>query len=231
MAKKLYFDIETIPAGEEWGEKLGYLHERYLKKQKDRGRAEEDINSYEEFLDETGFDGAFGRIICIAYALDDEPLQVLSGDEKKMLEDFWNISANIDMFVGHNVRDFDLPFILQRSTILGVKPTWQLYEDPGVPKYKVNKFLDMARYRSCPIFDTQWEWSRWVDKYKNKTLEHIALAMGIPTPKEGIDGSEVYNFYKAGKIKEICDYCIRDVDTTRRVYKRMTFQGQENLPF
>ena len=33
----------------------------------------------------------------------------------------------------------------------------------------------------------------------------------------------VYNFYKAGKIKEICEYCKRDVEATREVYQRMTF--------
>jgi predicted PolB exonuclease-like 3'-5' exonuclease len=58
-------------------------------------------------------------------------------------------------------------------------------------------------------------------------LEHVALALGNPTPKgEGIDGSEVWNFFKAGKVKEICDYCERDVETTRAVYKRMTFDNE-----
>ena len=231
MANKLYFDIETIPASEEWAEKLRYLYERYFKKQKGKGKEEEDIITYEDFLNETGFDGAFGRIVCIGYAENDKKPEVLSGDERTQLEKFWILASRADIFVGHNIRDFDLPFILQRSTILGVKPTWQLYEEPGVPKYKVNRFLDLARYRSCPVFDTQWEWSRWVDKYKNKTLEHIAISMGIPTPKVGIDGSEVYKFYKEGKIKEICDYCMRDVDTTRQVYKRITFEGLGSAPF
>jgi predicted PolB exonuclease-like 3'-5' exonuclease len=65
------------------------------------------------------------------------------------------------------------------------------------------------------------EWSNWGSAKVG--LEHVALALGIPTPKEGIDGSEVWKFYQAGKVKDICDYCMRDVETTRAVYKRMTF--------
>jgi predicted PolB exonuclease-like 3'-5' exonuclease len=65
------------------------------------------------------------------------------------------------------------------------------------------------------------EWVKWSNT--NVGLEHLALALGIPTPKEGIDGSQVFDFYKAGKLDEIADYCKRDVETTRAVYKRMTF--------
>lgn len=66
------------------------------------------------------------------------------------------------------------------------------------------------------------EWSNWGGRDKS-SLEHLAIALDIPTPKDGIDGSEVYDYYKNGKIKEICDYCMRDVEATRLVYKRMTF--------
>ena len=92
--------------------------------------------------------------------------------------------------------------------MLGVKPT--------IPN------LSFARYRSSPIYDTMKEWAKW-DTMNKVGLEHIALALGIPTPKEGIDGSQVFDFYKAGRIDEICEYCKRDVETTRAIYKRMTF--------
>lgn len=223
---KLFFDIETIPAPKEAEKTLRYLYERKKKKHEDMEK-EEGFMSYEDFYDKTGTDGTYGRICTIAYAVNDEPVQSLSGEEKQMVEKFWEVAARTDLFVGHNIRDFDLPFIMQRSVILGVKPTWNKFEEPGKKPWDMQKFLSFARYKNLPIFDTMWEWSNWVDKWSNKTIEHIALAMGIPTPKEGIDGSEVWKFYQAGKIKEICDYCMRDVETVRAVYKRMTF---ENLP-
>lgn len=231
--KKLFFDIETIPAGNESREALEYLYERKIgKKMKDknctRDEAVLELGDLEKFIDMTGLDGAFGRIACLAYAVNDDATRVLSnpsGDvagEKKLLEDFWFIAAQCDLFVGHNIIDFDLRFILQRSIILAVKPTWNRFKDPNVKPWDVHNYLSFARYSNHPIFDTMMEWSNWGNQKSG--LEHVALSLGIPTPKEGIDGSEVAKFYAAGKIKDICDYCMRDVETTRAVYKRMVFE-------
>ena len=66
------------------------------------------------------------------------------------------------------------------------------------------------------------EWAKW-DTMNKVGLEHIALALGIPSPKEGIDGSQVAQVYSEGGVEEICEYCKRDVETTRAVYKRMVF--------
>ena len=230
---KLFFDLETIPAPEEQVETLRLLHEKKVGKQLKRNPDEEPM-TFEEFYDATGTDGTYGRICCIGYALNDEPVVALSGDEKEMVKKFWEVAGRADMFVGHNIRDFDLPFIMQRSVILGVKPTWNKFQTPGQKPWEMTKYLDFARYKNAPIFDTMWEWSNWVDKWNNKTIEHIALAMGLPTPKEGIDGSQVWDFFKAGKIKDICEYCKRDVDTVRAVYRRMIFENlpsTETLPF
>ena len=95
---------------------------------------------FEQFLLGTSFDGAYGRILVCAYAIDDEPVQALwSVDvEKKLLEDFWELARNIDLFVGHNIIDFDMRFLYQRSMILGVKPS---------------RDLNFARYRDNPMYD------------------------------------------------------------------------------
>jgi 3'-5' exonuclease len=210
--KTLYFDIETLPADENSYASLKYLYKRKGdKKTKKKANIEGDEKEYkgfDDFVTNTSFDGAFGRVLCIAYAVNDEAPRVLCNpdNEKKTLEDFWFIARQCDLFVGHNIMDFDLRFIFQRSVVLGVDPKMD---------------ISFARYRSSPIYDTMKEWSKWSNNYV--TLEHIALALNIPTPKEGIDGSQVFKFFKDGKTKEICDYCVRDVETTRAIYKRMTF--------
>jgi hypothetical protein len=220
--KRLIFDIETLPAGKDSLESLKFLYEKKLAKLRERGDEEIPL---EDFLATTSFDGAFGRILCIAYAVNDEEVRVISNpdNEKKVLEDFWFVAGQCDLFVGHNIMDFDLRFILQRSVILGVKPSWNRFQELGKKPWEMMKYLSFARYQNLPIFDTMHEWSNWNNQNK-ATLEHLALALGIPTPKEGIDGSQVFAFFEAGKIKEICDYCKRDVEATRAVYKRMTFQ-------
>ena len=57
------------------------------------------------------------------------------------------------------------------------------------------------------------------------------MALGIPSPKDGIDGSQVAAFHAAGKDDEIVEYCKRDVETTRDVYKRMIFETSRNTLF
>lgn len=237
--KKLFFDIETIPADESSYPALQYLYDRKIEKRMkekkiDREAAISEYGDFDKFVNDTGFDGSFGRVLCIAYAVNDEATRVICNpdNEKKTLEDFWFVAHQCDQFVGHNIMEFDLRFILQRSMVLGVKPSWNRFQELGKKPWDMLKYLDFARYKNLPIFDTMQEWSNWGNQKLG--LEHVALALGIPTPKEGIDGSEVYNFFKAGKVTEICDYCKRDVETTRAVYNRMVFYGGDDteiMPF
>lgn len=205
MSRKLFLDIETLPASEESFEKLKVLYEK-------KGKESE---SFEDFVAKTTFDGTFGRILCIGYAVDDQVSEVFynEGNERETLRQFWELARTCTLFVGHNVIDFDLRFIYQRSIILGVRPSVE---------------LNFARYRNFPIFDTMREWTKW--SMSNVGLEALAFALDISSPKgEGIDGSQVYSFFQNGKIKDILEYCKRDVDTTREVYKKMTFQNQPTL--
>jgi predicted PolB exonuclease-like 3'-5' exonuclease len=216
---KLFLDIETLPAAKESEETLKLLFEKKKK--------EGDV--FEDFLAKTTFDGAYGRILCIGYAVDDEPSKNFynENNEKETLRQFWNLVDALSIaprnmqypdyglqFIGHNVMDFDLRFIYQRSVVLGIKPAYE---------------LNFARYRSYPIYDTMKEWVKW----SNGTigLETLALALSIPSPKDGIDGSQVAAFFEAGKVDDILEYCKRDVDTTRDVYRKMNFETKSNTLF
>lgn len=208
---KLYLDIETLPAGKENHETLKLLHgkKRAKKNKKENSENCTDHSDFEQYLLGTSFDGSFGRILCIGYAIDDNPTECLCNDknEAQMLQEFWEIAEGANLFIGHNIIDFDMRFIYQRSVVNNVRPTLD---------------LSFARYRNSPMYDTMKEWVKW--SMGSVGLEHLALALGIPTPKDGIDGSQVYDFYKRGKINEICEYCKKDVEATRLVYKKMTFQ-------
>ena len=207
---KLFLDIETLPCDGTTMPIVKDLYDDYKKKKTDSStslRMTSASNSFDAFVRGTSLSGEFGRIFCIGYAINDQPAECLVGDEKKMLEDFWNIAKDADLFIGHNVMDFDLRFIYKRSIILGVKPT---------------KELSFARYRSDPIFDTMKEWEKWGSQ--GASLHKLALALGLESSKsEGIDASKVYDYFLAGKADDICRYCQRDVEVTRRIYNRMKF--------
>jgi DNA polymerase elongation subunit (family B) len=203
---KLFLDIETLPAP---GDKIEIIKQLWEESRKKNGSAiSKGFNDFDTFFRNTSFQGEFGRIFCIGYAVDSEPASSLDGDEKEILRKFWSLAKNATLFIGHNVMDFDLKFIYKRSIILGVQPS---------------KDLSFARYRSNPIFDTMCEWEKWGGK--GVGLHRLCLALGLTSPKEkGIDGSKVYDYFLAGKGSEIIEYCKRDVEATRKVYKRMIFE-------
>jgi hypothetical protein len=174
----------------------------------------------------TALNGDFGRILCIGFVDEsardeisrsvlgwDADLKKFHCDERRTLSEFWQrmktFRPNVDRIVGHNIFDFDLKFILKRSIIHGVRPTVG---------------LSFARYRNQPIFDTMCEWERW--SYGPKaSLDTLAKALGLESSKqEGINGSQIYNLYQAGEHQAIHDYCLRDVELTRAIYKRMVFE-------
>jgi len=204
---KLFLDIETLPAG---GESIAIVKDLFEQaKAKGTYYGKEKGVDFDTFYRNTSFQGEFGRILCIGYAIDDEPAECLIGDEKEILAKFWAKARDAKIFIGHNLMEFDLRFIYKRSVIRGVKPS---------------RDLSFARYRSEPIFDTMKEWEKWGSQ--GVSLHRLSLALGLISPKEkGIDGSKVYDYFLAGKQEEIYEYCKRDVVATREVYKKMTFHN------
>ena len=54
------------------------------------------------------------------------------------------------------------------------------------------------------------------------SLDYWCRRFGIASPKgEGIDGSQVGDFYRAGRLHEIAKYCLRDAEATGSMYKKL----------
>lgn len=210
---RITFDIETIPSptcpmSPEELEAYNVKHPRSRK-------------NAEEVRLETSLNGDFGRIFCIGYAIYmndfDEVLDeaiIYNPDEVKMLLtwndvlDRYNFNLDGDVLVGHNIFDFDLPFLYKRAAINKVKP--------------IIKF-PMARYRSKPVFDTMREWECWGDK--RISLQNLAKALGLDYQhKIDIGGYQIADLFKAGRLNDILEYCAKDVALTDQIYRRMTFE-------
>jgi 3'-5' exonuclease len=207
MKKRIItIDIETLPIDEPFENKYFWeTEEQYLK---------------------TACDGNLGRVLCIGYCEQDESGAVTGAgcfgwrsgtkdfqpDEKLILAEFWSFMSGFhtgrDLIIGHNIMDFDLPFIVQRSVALGVRPTVK---------------FSFARYRDAPVFDTMRVWDCW--KWGNSTsLKKLAYALGLENPKSGgVDGTNLYDAYKQGRLEEIYQYCMRDVEVTRNAWRKMNF--------
>ena len=199
---KLFLDIETLPIPAEKHHILKELHAFMQKEGKDV--------DFEQMLANTSFDGGFGRIACISYAINDQAIKTLKGDEAQMLKDFWDVAKTASLFIGFNLMSFDLRFIYQRSIVLQVKPSIE---------------LNFARYRNSPIYDIMFERVKW-DGRSSISLHRLAVVLGLPTSKDGaINGANVAKAFEDGRIDEICEYCEKDVELTRKIYKKMVFEG------
>jgi predicted PolB exonuclease-like 3'-5' exonuclease len=193
---KLYLDIETIPLAEK---DLWALKESYQDVQPEV--------SFDEYVHQTALSADWGRIFCIGYALDDSRAQVLCEKEEDMLVKFWDLAKDADRFIGHYILGFDLPFIYRRSAALKIEPPVWL----------------TAAKRDVMVHDTKLLWKWWNKGIKvSSSLEHLAKHFGLPSPKTRMSGQDVYDYYRTGRLDEILDYCKKDVETTREIYKRLS---------
>lgn len=170
----------------------------------------------------TGLDGAFGQICVIGYAINDgEPESMyledwknegglLSGFKHRLRQDIPKSSEYTTLVIGHNVAAFDLRFLVQRSIVNKVHPH-------GV----IARAAQAKPWESDKVFDTCTQWAGVGHRIK---LDKLCKALSIPSPKQGIDGSMVWDYVRNGRIAEVADYCKGDVIATRAAYKRMTFQ-------
>jgi 3'-5' exonuclease len=193
--KVIFLDIETVPTDQ------ALLEHGLLEPQLQLNEG--------DLIKKLSLSATTAKILCLCYAM--EPavhtaIEVLDGDEREIIREFWALAEDCNLFVGHNILDFDLRFIYQRSIIHQIKPS---------------RDIPFARFRNAPVYDTMQEWSKWGREHVS--LDALSKALGIPSPKESLDGAKVYPYYRAGKLAEIIEYCKRDVDSARKVYRRLTF--------
>lgn len=131
--------------------------------------------------------------------------------EKRMIESFWKILKkypNIHL-ITFNGRNFDAPFIMLRSALLGIKPTRNLMSGTKFSYPLHTDLADQLTFFSASFYGAT----------KRFNFDFYTRAFGITSPKsEGIDGSKVAEFYYNERYKEIAEYCLRDVVATWELF-------------
>lgn len=140
-----------------------------------------------------------------SFTSEDKLIEFVSGTEVEILRWFWETIPKYDQFITFNGRGFDCPFLLVRSSILGVKPTRNLMPF----RYSSKEHCDLLE---------QFTFYGVARKYN---LDFYCKAFGISTPKDkGITGLELGELFRAGRYKEIAEYCMGDVQATTALYRR-----------
>jgi len=213
----LFLDIETVPQEKSWTSVSKTMQELFDKKTKYQRK--EGVTA-EEFYNSAGIWAEFGKIICIsvAYFVDNKEgkqLRVTSffgDDEHKLLTDFKilldkHFVKKEHVLCAHNGKEFDFPFIARRMIVHQI----------DLPK-KLNLFG--KKPWEVPHIDTLELWK--FGDYKHYTsLKLLTSILGVPSPKDDIDGSEVADvFYKEKNIQRIVTYCEKDTIAIAQILLR-----------
>lgn len=212
----LFLDIETVPETEHFSDLDDTIQQLFATKTQYQRK---DEIAPEDFYERAGIWSEFGKIICISVGYftlkgDIRNFRVTSfyGEESKILKDFSNLlnqhfSQPQHILCGHNAKEFDFPFIARRMIIKGIP----------IPQ-KLNLFG--KKPWEIPHLDTMELWK--FGDYKHFTsLKLLTHVLGIPSPKDDIDGSEVAKvYYQENNIDRIITYCEKDVIAVAQVLLR-----------
>jgi len=213
----LFLDLETVSQEGRFED----LHpdSQELWEQKTRFQRKEDVSAA-DFYERAGLMAEFGKIVCISVGYfffkgENRTFRVTSfyGSEpdllkqfKELLQDHFNRPQHL--LCAHNGKEFDFPYLARRMIINGIDlpPKLNLFgkkpwEVPHLDTMELWKFGEFRHYTSL------------------KLLTHV---LGIPSPKEDMDGSMVGRVYhEEGDLDRIVAYCELDVVSTAQVLLRL----------
>ena len=227
----LFLDIETAPQypgyndmPEDWRQLWDTKSASLLKYHEGQ--------TNETLYPRAGIYAEFGKIICISCGV----LQVAEGQKKIILKSFYGDdeklllhqfsemlnkwSAGEQKFLcAHNGKEFDFPYLCRRMIINNL-PIPTLLNIAGKKPWEVSHL------------DTLELW-KFGDFKSFTSLNLLAYTLGVPTPKDDIDGSMVWAVYwKEKNLERIVTYCQKDVVTVAQIYLRMNGEPlikQENI--
>ncbi|MBK8606395.1 MAG: 3'-5' exonuclease [Chitinophagaceae bacterium] len=216
----LFLDIETVPQSpsyidlsDDW-KKLWDTKSTSLVKYHE-GQTNETL------YPRAGIYAEFGKIVCISCGViqgNGEQRKIIlksfyGDDEKKLLVDFIDMlnkwaTGEAKFLCAHNGKEFDFPYLCRRMIIHGITIP-SLLNISGKKPWEVNHY------------DTLELWK--FGDYKSFTsLNLLAHVLGVPTPKDDIDGSMVWEVYwKEKNLERIVTYCQKDVVTVAQILLRM----------
>jgi len=224
----IYFDIETVglyPTLEDVKKNDPHLAELWEKKCKwlvKNLEPDESTDPSELWVKKASLYPEFGKIVCISFGVwEDESCSIekivsfYNDDEKNILENCNKILANSRKkqyrLAGHNIKNFDIPFLGKRMLINSINPDLMIQVWNKKP-WEVS-FFDLAE-----IFS----FGAWVQSFT--PLELISHVLGVENSKDTLDGSKIHSyFWDLKNYEEIKNYCEKDVMCIMNCFKKISY--------
>lgn len=217
----LFLDIETVPASPDF-ESLDPDFKVFWEKKSGFFRKENE--SPADVYPRAGIYAEFGKIICISAGFiflrnGDKYFRLKSfydHDEKQLLSEFiamvGSSTSKRNLYLcAHNGKEFDFPYLARRILL---------------NELKLPAVLDVAGKKPWEVtfLDTLELWK--FGDYKHYTsLNLLARLFGIPSPKDDMDGSQVYEaYYREKNLEKIMHYCEKDVLAVAQLF--LKYRGE-----
>jgi predicted PolB exonuclease-like 3'-5' exonuclease len=172
-----------------------------------------DIN--EAYLENAGIISTYGKIVCISFGfIDNGGVSKISsyyGDnEEEIVNSFNNLLKKIETknfnLSGFRVNYFDIPWVLHKLHKYGIEPANMIYLYDKKP-------WDVRVVDLSDDWKTKFAWAF--------SFEELCYELGVVSPKDIINGSDVHKYYWSGKIEQIKTYCEKDIEACIEVSKKL----------
>jgi 3'-5' exonuclease len=226
----LLLDIETVPQQPEFSLLDDCWQKLWIEKSS-RYPFAANCTPEEAYTQRAGILAEFGKMICFStgYFYSDKnkklclQLNTCCGhDEKKLLNAFLDTTETFSRqkkifeFAGHNIKEFDIPFLCRRLTIHNL----------ALPSYLQ---LNSQKPWETNIFDTL-NWWKFGDHKNYISLKLLSAVLGLPSAKEEMDGSQVKDvYYQEQNFAKIAEYCSGDVAAVAQVLLRFRNNPQLSI--
>ena len=238
----LFFDLETSSeySSFEELEKANPRRAKLWREKAEKSKAKDPKweDPAEAYLSFSPLFPEFGRIVCgsfcyfvqsslggkMVYQGKMKSFYDVSGtqfSESSVLKEISDLLFNIDRagkamrLCGHNIKKFDIPWLVKRMIInkVAVPPQLQLW---GKKPWEITH-LDTSEIWSMGVWDSYI------------SLDNLACALGVPSPKENMKGEYVgAAFWKEKDYAKIAAYCEEDVKCVARICH--TLSKADNQP-
>ncbi len=205
-----YKDFDTFLDSDERGAKL--FESKYIKM--NWNEKYQSIN--EAYIENAGIISTYGKICCISFGYEsngEKQIRSFYGDdERDIVESFNNLLKKIEQksfsLSGFRINHFDIPWVLHKLHKYGIEPASMIY-------------LYDKKPWECRIVDMSDDWKQkfaWAFSF-----DEMCYELGVKSPKDAMNGSQVHKYYYQGRIEDIKTYCEKDVsssiDASKKLYK------------
>lgn len=220
----IFIDIETVPAYKSFEDIPEPLQQLWIDKFGKKLDENETIQN--QYFNNAGIYAEFGKIICISVGFvniesSQKQLRIKSfyaHEEQLILQSFANLLQNKHFqpadkfyFCGHNINEFDIPYLCRRML---------------VHQIQLPSILDISGKKPWEIknVDTMVHWK--FGDFKNYTsLKLLTALFQIQTPKDDISGKDVGRVYwEENDLERIRIYCQKDVLAVAQLFQRYKMQ-------